>query len=143
MSKDQSQKPAEDDASKSVWKKRIQDETLLQWLEADLQNDCSVIVEADLPKRLFTVDKHEGSSAKLRSLETVKDKDDRNAILEELAKQIRKIAGDKNVNLLKTSGAVVVKVPAPKLAALAQLVNVKAIRLNRKLSKQSVQTPGN
>ena len=141
MNKDQSQKPVADDTSKSIWKQRILDEGLLQLVDEAQQKECSVIIEADLPKRLFTVDKSEGNPAKLRSLESAENNDDRNAILEELAKQIRKIAGDKNVNLLKTSGAVVVKVPAPKLVAIAQLVNVKAIRPNRKLSKKRIQAP--
>ena len=111
--------------------KLIPDKKLRAKLMEASETVHNLIVEANLPKRTF-----EFQDRKSKTLTASKPKPgagDRDAILEKLATKLRKIAGKENANLLKTAGAIVIRVNAEQLKHVLQVDDVKAIRQNRKL----------
>ena len=109
----------------------IPDASLRSLIDDDPDHVCSLIVEADLPKRSFTVSRR--PNKRTISESQPKSSSDRESVLAQLADELRAIVGDKNMKVLKSAGAVVIQVPANKLKKVCRVANVRAIRPNRKL----------
>ena len=109
---------------------RIPDKSLRAMIDQDPESLCTVIVEADLPKRSFTI---LGNKSKKLVSEGTPSRMSRESVLTELAGSIRGLVGDGDINVLKSPGAIIVKANAGKLKEVLQLPYVKAIRPNRRL----------
>ncbi len=122
--------PKDNSVSKSLHT-LVPDQALRTLMDETPDHPCTLIVEADLPKRTFTFSKP-SSMPSATELKSGSD-EDRETVLSKLADDLQNIAGKENMNVLKTSGSIVIKVLAKDLKEVSQLSNVKAIRPNRRL----------
>ena len=118
--------------STSHWK-TVQDADLITWLAADSSDTRELIVEARLPSRKVTIQKHANGRAVPTGIDTA-TASERTAALAELPAFLSKILDTPPV-LLKTAGAIAVRATSQQVRQFADHPLVKAIRLNRKLSR--------
>lgn len=118
--------------SKSALAKLVRDEELLDSFERNPNQRCSVIVQAKLPKRQFSLG---GNSRRLvRDKVPASSNQDRKTILEQLANQLIEIVGEENTNLLASAGSIVVTGTPKQFEEISKIENVEAIWKNRDLT---------
>ena len=115
----------------------VKDKELLKSIENHPDQACSVIVQANLPKRNFEAiessSKRPGSKRLVRGDDSATSKKERNQVLEQLLDQLGKLVGNENTSLLKSAGSIVVNGTASQIEEISKLENIEAIWANREL----------
>ena len=105
-------------------------DALRAMIDKQPESICSLIVDAELSKRTFEFGDRESKKLVQATPDTTQQ---RLQVMSRLATKLRKLAGAKNVNVIESSGAIVIKIPAKQIKEVSKTADVKVIRPNRRL----------
>lgn len=104
-----------------------------EWMECADSQPREFIVQADLPKRKVSLSFEKGRRVFAEIASEADSVKDRLEILERLMASIAEVAPD-DAKVLKSAGAIAVRVLPKQLQQIAALPGIAEIRINRKFS---------